>query len=277
MRFSNNNLFSVNTFVKLKKEDWFEKQRVAGTIASQTLLLLENLIKEKTTMSIQQMNDLAEDYIVKNGGIPTFKNYKGFPAGVCISVNKQLVHGIPSDLTLKNGDLISFDLGVTYEGAIADTAITCIFGEPINTSHINLIKATEEALFKGIEAIGIGKRLDCIGSAISKFAKEKGLGVIVNYGGHGLDWNTPHAQPFVSNKGDTNSGIRIQPGLTIAIEPMLVIGSIVTSTSADGWTVSTEGLGSHQEHSMFIHDDHVEVVTYRGNENYLKSNKLYFK
>ena len=256
-------LFSDSSLVRLKDKNWLEKQRVAGRIAAETLLLLEGFVKDKTIHSLLVLNEVAENYITKNGGIPTFKGYKGFPAGVCMSVNKELVHGIPKNYVLQDGDLISFDLGVTVDGAIADTAISCIFGEPKSERHVTLMRATEESLMKGIEAIQVGKRLGVIGQAISKHAKPYGFGLITNYGGHGLDWNIPHAPPFVENKSDENRGVRIQPGLAIAIEPMLVLGSTVTTTLNDGWTVVTPDWGAHFEHSIYVHEDHVEIITDR--------------
>ena len=120
--------------------------------------------------------------------------------------------------------MVTFDIGATYEGAIADTALTCIFGLPKSSKHTLLIKSTEECLLKGIQAIDIGKRLGVIGEAISKHAKHYGFGLITNYGGHGLDWNVLHASPFVANRSSYLNGITIQPGLVIAIEPMLVLG-----------------------------------------------------
>jgi len=256
-------LFSENSLVRLKDKDWLEKQRVAGRIAAETLLLLEGFVKGRTFHSLIALNEVAEHYIIKNGGTPTFKGYKGFPAGVCISVNKEMVHGIPKDVVLDDGDIVSFDLGVTYQGAIADTAITCIFGTPHSERHVTLVKATEECLMKGIEAIQVGKRLGVIGNAISRHAKTYGFGVINNYGGHGLDWDIPHAPPFVENKSDDSRGIHIQPGLAIAIEPMLVLGSTATTTLNDGWTVVTPDLSAHFEHSVFVHQDHVEIINDR--------------
>lgn len=256
-------LFSDNSLVRLKGKDWLEKQRVAGRIAAETLKLLEGAVKGKTFHSLLALNEMAEHYIIKNGGTPTFKGYKGFPAGVCMSLNKELVHGIPKDIVLDDGDIISFDLGVTYQGAIADTAITCIFGEPKQQRHVSLVKATEESLMKGIEAIQVGKRLGVIGQAISNHAKTYGFGLITNYGGHGLDWDIPHAPPFVENKSDDSKGIRIPAGLAIAIEPMLVLGSTTTTTLNDGWTVVTPDLGAHFEHSIYVHEDHVEIITDR--------------
>lgn len=263
MRLTSKDTFATNSLVKLKNDDWLVKQRQAGVIAAKTLKMLEQMVFDKTTQSMVELNQAAEDFIYSSGGTPTFKGYKGFPAGVCISVNKQLVHGIPTDYKLQDGDLVSFDLGVTYEGAIADTAITCIYGEPKSELHVKLVKATEESLMRGIEAISAGKRLGCIGNAIFKSAKGSGFGVITNYGGHGLDWDVPHAPPFVNNKSNLDEGIRIQPGLAIAIEPMLVLGSVETKVAEDGWTVVTNDLGAHFEHSIFVHEDRVEIITDR--------------
>lgn len=264
MRVSSNP-FSTNTLVKLKNKDWLDNQRVAGKIAAQTLFMLQKIVANKEDLSFLEMNNLAEDFITKAGGTPTFKGYKGFPAGVCISVNKELVHGIPKDIKPQDGDVISFDLGVTVNGAIADTAVTCLYGFSKTDKHIQVIRATEEALMKGIEAVSVGKKLGCIGNAIYKFAKGKGFGVITQYGGHGLDWDIPHAAPFVANKADLEEGIRIQPGLAIAIEPMLTLNSTSTHTLNDGWTVVSDDIGAHFEHSIYVHEDHVEIITDRSN------------
>jgi methionyl aminopeptidase len=266
MRVSNKNLFSTNVFFKLKNQDWLNKQRVAGKVAARTLLLLEKLVKEKTTKSLIELNNIAEEFITDNGCSATFKGYKSFPAGVCISVNQQLVHGIPNDYKLQEGDVVSFDLGATFEGAIADTAITCIYGEPKSEQHVKLITATQQALMNGISAIKISNKLGCIGNAIFKSAKNDGFSVINNYGGHGLDWDTPHAPPFVANKADINEGIRLQSHLVLAIEPMLTTGSTNTRVDKDGWTVWCDAeMSSHFEHSVYIHEDRVEIITDRDN------------
>lgn len=255
--------FPPNILVKLKNQDWLDKQRVAGKIVAKTLAMLQNEVCNGTQLTLIELNERAEALIYFSGATPTFKNYKGFPAGVCISVNKQLVHGIPTDYVLQEGDVVSFDLGATYEGAIADSALTCIYGTPKSDLHVKLVKATEESLMKGIEAIKVGNRLGTIGHAISRCAKGYGFGVINNYGGHGLDWDVPHAAPFVANKSTPEEGIHIQPGLSIAIEPMLVMGSLETKTADDGWTVLTNDIGAHFEHSVFVHEDHVEIITDR--------------
>jgi methionyl aminopeptidase len=152
-------------------------------------------------------------------------------------------------------------LGVTIDDVIADTAITCIYGDAKSARHIELIKTTEECLAKGIESIKVGKRLGCIGNAIYKHASNKGFGVITNYGGHGISYNTPHEYPFICNKASQEEGEIIQPGLTIAIEPLLCIGSSETKVDKDGWTVCTSNLSAHFEHSIYVHENSVEIIT----------------
>jgi len=264
----NNSPIPGGSLVCLKNQDWLDKQRIAGKIVAGALRKLEGYCRDKTFHSMATLNAVIEQYIVDCGGIPTFKGYPktgfpDFPAGVCISINHQLVHGIPDDTVLNDGDLVSFDLGVTYQGAIADSALTCIFGPARDHQHVKLVEATREALQRGIQAIEVGKHLGCIGQAIYKYAKSQGFGVVTQYGGHGLDWNIPHASPFVANVGNKDEGIRIQPGLSIAIEPMLTIGPPQTRTLDDGWTVVTPGLGAHFEHSIFVHQDYVEIITER--------------
>ena len=263
MRMINKESFPNNSFIDLKDQLWLDKQRQAGKIVAQTLCLLEKLVLEKTTKSLIELNSIAEDFIIKSGAVATFKGYKGFPSGVCISVNKELVHGIPKNYLLQDGDVVSFDLGATVDGAIADSALTCIYGDPKHESHIKLINTTEECLMRAIQSIEVGKRLGTIGNAIYKCAKKNGFGVITNYGGHGLSWNSPHVSPFVENKAELNSGVRIQPGLAIAIEPMLVLGSTNNRVLSDGWTVVTDDIGAHFEHSVFVHENSVEIITSR--------------
>jgi methionyl aminopeptidase len=254
-----------NGFFKLKNEDWLIKQRVAGKCVATCLNTLLQYVKNGTTLTSLQLSHKTEEIMKDFDCSPTFKGYKGFPEAVCISVNKELVHGIPKDKPFEDGDVVSFDLGATYKGAIADSAVTCIYGNAKNAEHLKLIKATEESLMKGIQAIAVEKRLGVIGNAIYKSAKGNGFSVVTNYGGHGLDWDHPHAAPFVDNKSTPDQGFRIQSGLAIAIEPMLVIGpSAETKTLEDKWTVATREIGAHFEHSVFVHTDHVEIVTDRG-------------
>jgi len=258
---------SNGIIIRLKDKKWLENQRVAGKVAAEAIQLLKKEVENNTVKSMLELDKLAEAYIRDNNCLPTFLNYMGFPNSVCISINRQLVHGICTDYKLQDGDLVSFDLGATYNGAIGDTAVTMIYGKPKSDRHVELVKATEEALTKAIESIQIGKRIGIIGQTIYKCAKEHGLSVVDKYGGHGLDTaedgtGIPHTAPFVPNKSTENEGVRIQPGMILAIEPLFVIGSSNRAiTSSDGWTVVCDDLCSHHEHTLYVHDDHVEVVT----------------
>jgi methionyl aminopeptidase len=269
---SQQNWFANNDLVRLKNQDWLEKQRVAGRVAAGALSLLEQEVKNGTTKSLLELDILADQYIRDHHCSPTFYMYKGFPNSVCISVNQQLVHGIPTNYHLQDGDIVSFDLGATNFGTnfgcVGDTALTTIYGQPKNIKHQELIKATKEALTKGIEAIKIGNQIGCIGEAIYKCGRSYGLAVVDKYGGHGIcslnGVAIPHASPFISNKASSKEGIRIVSGMTIAIEPLFVIGtSNKTTVSDDGWTVNCENICSHEEHTIFIHEDYVEIITDR--------------
>ena len=169
-------------------------------------------------------------------------------------------------LPLQDGDVVSLDLGVTYNGAIADIATTCIFGSPKYDWHVKLINTTKEALNKAINAIAIDKRMGVIGNAIFKYANNNGYSVILNYGGHAIDIDKNgteilHASPFISNRDNINEGFRIQPGLVLAIEPMLGIGDASTYVADDDWTVYTKSIFAHEEHTVFITDDGPEIIT----------------
>ena len=254
--------------IRLHDQVWLDRQRKAGQVVAKTLGLLEMLVKEKTTKSLLELDQIAEEFIVQNDCTPTFKGYSGrgskpFPNAVCISVNEQLVHGVATTRKLEDGDLVSFDLGATFEGAIGDAAITTIFGEPKEKRHFQLVEDCKEALNRGIAAVAVGKRIGVIGNAISKFAQGKGYSVITAYGGHSIDYNIPHAAPFVCNKASPNEGVRIQPGLTLAIEPQLTLGGTNTWVDDDGWTVNCEAMCAHFEHTIYVHPDRVEVITAR--------------
>ena len=267
-----------SSLITLHQEDWLDKQRIAGQHLADIMNMLQKLVKEKTTLSLLELDQIVEQEIIKRNCIATFKNFKGFPGSICLSVNKQLVHGIPSNTKLQDGDLISFDFGVTYEGAIADSAVTIIYGEAKHKEHIKLIETTQLCLYNAIKAMSVEKRLGVIGNAIYKTAKSAGFNVIDKFGGHGISWNNPHAELFVSNKSSPEDGAYIQPGLTIAIEPLLVPGNCSTNTitDLDGWTISTEDISAHFEHSLYVHHDHIEIISWRSEEETHIPRKVYF-
>lgn len=268
-----------NSFVKLKADDWITRQRIAGQCLAQTMDIITEIVKSGAQITPLEISDLADSEIIKRNCVPTFKGYKGFPAAVCISVNREIVHGIPKPVKLKDGDVVSFDFGVTFEGAIADSAKTMIYGKPAKREHELLIKTTEDCLYNSIKAIKIGKHIGVIGNAIYKTAINAGFNVITRLGGHGISWNNPHADLFVSNKSAVDEGIRIQPGLTIAIEPLLVPGNSSTNIKVDeqdGWTITTDEISAHTEHSLFIHEDRIEIMSWRTEESNRISREIAF-
>jgi len=265
-----NQAFTKNSFIKLQNNQFLENQRVAGKVASGALSLLEGLVKDGTTKSLLELDKLAEEFIRDNGSTPTFLGYAGFPNCCCISVNRGLVHGIPTNYALQEGDLVSFDLGATYNGAIGDCAFTMIYGSPKSEEHVRLVDATKEALEAAIRAVVVGVRLGVIGETIASIGKKYGYAVVSRFGGHGiglaLDGKTgvPHDQPFISNVDMADNGTRAQAGMVIAIEPLFVLGkSNATTISSDGWTVECLDYCAHFEHTIFIHKDHNEIITER--------------
>ena len=247
-------------FISLKDENWISRQRIAGKCVGKVLRTLNKLVKAGG-VNLKDLENEAQKIITEHDCTPTFHGYKGFPGILCLSVNQQLVHGIPVDYNLQDGDVVKFDVGATYQGAIADAAYTAIVGKPKTETHVRLIDETKKALMSGIQAAKVGNRLGQIGYAIHKSVSKTEFGLIVDYGGHGLDENVPHTEPFVSNKSQPNQGVRLQAGMTLALEPMLTIGGTQTQVGKDGWTVTTPGIGSHMEHTIFIHPDRVEIMT----------------
>lgn len=254
--------FANNQIVTLHDQDWFDRQLIAGKCVAKCLKASKQLIEEQQpNLSLLDIEAICAEIIEKDNCTPTFFGYKSFPGKICASVNKQLVHGIPSGYQLKPGDVVKIDLGATYDKAISDAAITAIYGPPVNSEHPKLIASCKAALDNAIKRVSIGARLGVIGAAIHYVNKSTRYGLITNYGGHGLTEDTPHATPFVANKAQSMEGIHLQAGMTLAIEPMMVIGEAVTRTEADGWTVTTPGIGSHFEHTIFIGEDKVHITT----------------
>lgn len=266
-----NNLIN-GELIKLKSEKFLYNQRIAGKVAANAIQLLCDLVSNKTTNSLLELDNIVGNFITENGCSATFKNYKGFPNNCCFSVNKILVHGVAINYKLQEGDMITFDLGATFKNSyIADTATTVIYGEASSSEHIRLLNATKEALKRGIGAAKVGNRIGDIGSAIYKSAKGNGYDVYTNYGGHGICMTNdgvgiPHARPFVSNRSNPNEGVRIQEGMVIAIEPLLTQGSTETYVDKDGWTVWGKQINCHEEHSIYIHADGPEIITKRKDE-----------
>ena len=255
----------IGELITLKSDDWFNKQKHAGQAVAKCLrMAYECVSKQEDGLTGKIIEERCLSILDQAECTPTFKGYKGFPGAVCLSVNKELVHGIPSDRPLNPGDLVSLDLGATYHGVIADAAMTAIYGGPAaakDARHVDMLKCCEEVLHNAINQIEIGKHLGVIGRSIYKLSKDNGYDVICDYGGHGIDYDTPHASPFVPNKSLNEEGVHLCSGMTLAIEPMITLGGTKTTVLDDHWTVTTEKLGCHFEHTVFIRDTHVEIMT----------------
>lgn len=257
---------TINTtgeIVTLKDDLWFKRQKQAGicvaTILKDCGKLIEN---QQPNLSLKDLEQLAVDHMKNMECSATFLGYKGFPSAICASVNKQLVHGIVTDYILQDGDIVTIDLGATYEGAIADAAYTFIYGTSPSPLVSEMIGLCKNALYAGIEAVKVGNKIGAIGCAINNYVKNSSFGLVTKYGGHGINYNVPHASPFIPNRANKTDGVRIQPGLTIAIEPMLTLDKDVSTTVlSDGWTVVGKSLNCHFEHSIFVTEDKVHVIT----------------
>jgi len=243
----------------LKSEREINYLRDAGRIVAQTLNEIKKAVKpEITTLELDR---IAEDYIKSCGAIPAFKGYHGFPGNICTSVNEEVVHGIPGLRKLKSGDNVSIDIGTVINGYYGDAAITVPVGE-VDAEVQNLINVTEQALYQGIQQAIIGNRLSDISHAVQAYTEKNGYSVVRDYVGHGIGRNM-HEDPQVPNYGIPGRGPRLKPGMTLAIEPMVNMGTYEVKTLDDGWTVvTTDGKRSaHFEHTIAITEDGPEILT----------------
>lgn len=231
----------------------------AGNIVALVHAAMKDAVKEG--VSTLELNDLAYKIIKDNKADPTFLGYNGFPYTICASINEQVVHGFSSqDITLKKGDIISIDVGATYKGFVGDSAWTYPVGE-ISDEKKMLLKATEESLFAGLEHMRTNDKLENVAGAIEDVAKKYNLGIVRQYGGHGVG-RVMHEDPFVFNYR-TNNPLILQKGMTIAIEPMLNLGGDDVEVLEDGWTVVTKDkkASAHFEHTVHVTDDGPEILT----------------
>ncbi|MGM0369578.1 MAG: type I methionyl aminopeptidase [Bacillota bacterium] len=242
---------------KSKKE--IKKMRQAGKIVAETHQLLKNKIEPG--VSTQELDQLAEDYIRKQGAKPIFKGYHGFPASICASVNEVIVHGIPGDYQLQEGDIISIDIGARIDGFCGDAARTWGVGD-ISEEASNLLEATNKSLAEGIKAAKIGNRLSDVSHAVQSYVEPQGYGVVRNYSGHGIG-RKMHEAPQIPNYGKPNRGPRLKEGMVLAIEPMINIGTPKNKTLDDDWTVITKDkeLSAHFEHTVAITKDGPQILT----------------
>lgn len=213
-------------------------------------------------VSTLELDKIVEQVIRDNGATPSFKGYNGFPGSICASINEVVVHGIPKATTiLKDGDIIAIDIGACYKGYHGDSAWSYCVGK-VNPLDEKLMNVTKEALYKGLEQAKPGNRLGDISSAIGKYAKSFGYGVVETFTGHGVGRHL-HEDPAIPNYGIPNTGPVLQPGMTLAIEPMINAGTKNVKTLSDGWTTITSDRkkSAHFEHTILITDDGCEILT----------------
>ncbi|GED32955.1 MULTISPECIES: type I methionyl aminopeptidase [Brevibacillus] len=243
----------------LKSKSELEVMREAGRIVALTHQELAKAIKPGVTT--KQLDEIAETFIRSMGAIPSFKGYGGFPGSICASVNEELVHGIPGKRMLQEGDIISLDIGAQFEGFHGDSAWTYPVGT-VSVENQNLLRVTEESLFKGLEKAVPGARLSDISHAIQIHAEAAGFTLVREYVGHGIGQNL-HEDPQVPNYGPPDRGPRLKPGMVLAIEPMVNAGERYVRTLEDNWTVVTvdRKTCAHFEHTIAITEDGHEIFT----------------
>lgn len=239
-----------------------EKMRAAGKVAAGTLAMTAALIKPGVTT--EELDAAIEKYIRSAGGVPTFKGYRSFPASACISVNEEVVHGIPGKRALKEGDIVTVDVGVTLDGYVGDTAWTWPVGR-ISTKAQRLLKATKDSLFLAIEQAKVGSRLSEVSRAVQNYAESNGYTVVRKFAGHGLGRDL-HEEPQVPNYVDAmtrGNDPLMKTGLVIAIEPMLNVGHYDVKTLPDNWTVVTKDgeLSAHFEHTIAVTENGPDILT----------------
>ncbi len=241
------------------------KEEIAGIerackITAEVLERLKEIVEPGVTT--QELDKVAEEFIIKRRGRPAFKGYRDYPKTLCTSINNQVVHGIPSDTTvLKKGDILSIDLGVFIDGFYGDAAITVPVGK-ITSDAARLIRVTEEALYKGVDKAIIGSRLSDISHAIQAHVEGVGFSIVTAFVGHGIGRNL-HEEPQVPNFGKPGQGPRLVEGMTLAIEPMVNMGGSDTIVLEDGWTAVTKdgSLSAHFEHTVAITDTEPLILT----------------
>ncbi|MCK9487613.1 MAG: type I methionyl aminopeptidase [Dehalococcoidia bacterium] len=250
--------------VELKSPRELEVMRQSGRINAEIRERLIEAIRPGVTGL--DLDRLAKDAIAKHGAEPTFVGYAPFgkppyPGAICFSVNEELVHGLPSDRVLQEGDIVSIDLGVTYNGYVSDAAFTAPVGK-VSAEATALMEATRDSLWEGIRAAKAGNRLGDIGAAIGAVADERGYGIIRGYGGHGVG-RRMHMAPHVPNFGTPGKGLKLMSGMVLALEPMFSLGDPETEETDDEWTVvmSDGRLAAHFEETVAITEDGPEVLT----------------
>ncbi|MDO4996774.1 MAG: type I methionyl aminopeptidase [Bacilli bacterium] len=247
--------------ITIKSEREIELMRHAGMLVSKMHQFIKPYIKAGITT--KELDKLCEDFIIKNDSVPSCKGYEGYPATLCTSVNDTVVHGIPDNYKLKNGDIITIDVVIGYKGYQGDAAWTYTVGD-VDDNKKYLMEHTEKALYEGIKMVKPGNRIGDIGYAVQKYAEEHNLGVVRELCGHGIGRDM-HEDPEVPNYGTPNTGPRLKPGMVICIEPMLTFGKRYVYLMEDDWTVKTQdgSDAAHYEHTVLVTEDGYEILTPR--------------
>jgi len=249
--------------IYLKSESEIDKMREAAQLVSRTLGEVGKILEPGVETG--KLDRIAEEYILKHNARPAFKGYGGkknpFPATLCISVNEEVVHGIPGKRVLKEGDIVSVDCGVELNGYFGDHAFTFIAGET-DDETVDLLKTTLQSLYEGIDQAVHGNRTGDIGFAIQKHCEDKGFGVVRDLVGHGIGKNM-HEEPSVPNYGRKGKGERLRTGMALAIEPMITAGTWKVNTLKDGWTIVTaDGANAaHFEHDIIVREGKAEILS----------------
>lgn len=245
--------------INIKSEHEIELMKASGKINYECHKLIKENIRPGVTT--KELDKIAYDYITSQGAIPSCLNYEGFPASICTSINEEVVHGIPSNRKLQDGDIITIDLCVTYKGYVSDSAWTHPVGK-IDEDKKYLLEHTKKALYEGLKEAKEGARLHNISSAIEQYATKHNLGVVKELVGHGVGQDM-HEEPDVPNYGTYNTGVRLKKGMTIAVEPMLTFGTPNIYLLDDDWTIITrdDKPAAHFEHTIAITEDGYEILT----------------
>ena len=246
--------------IVLKNGRELKIMREACRISAEALKLAGSAVEPGVTTA--ELDSIAEKYILSQGAVPNFKNYNGYPATACISINNEVIHGIPSrKRKICEGDIVSIDLGAKFDGYHGDNAATFACGD-ISEEAKRLMDATRESLYEGISAAVSGGRLGDIGHKIQQYVEQRGFSVVRQFVGHGIGTEL-HEAPEVPNYGTPGRGIRLMPGMTLAIEPMINIGNHEVKVMPDGWTVLTKdgSLSAHFEHTIVITPDGPQIMT----------------
>jgi methionyl aminopeptidase len=244
----------------LKSDDEIAIMREAGRIVAQTLQVLVDELRPG--MVVKELDKIVRREFAKHDVVPTFLGYHGYPATVCVSVNEEIVHGIPGKRIIQEGDIVSLDLGCTYKGFVADSARTVIVGKPKTAVAEKLVNVTKEALDAGIAQAKAGNKMGDISHAIQTHIESHGFGVVREYVGHGVGRDM-HEEPQVPNFGPADRGPVLKKGMVLALEPMVTVGDWHTRQLADNWTVVTAdgSLSAHFEHTIAITENGAQVLT----------------